>query len=108
MSVAKRVTPTVYIVDDDASVKTAIRRLLTSVGLSCEVYASVPEFLERTESVPALYGCLVLDVRMPGPSGLDLQRILANSLAHALPVTRTTPRKSGRPGATRSGCQSYW
>jgi len=79
MSVAKRVTPTVYIVDDDASVKTAIRRLLTSVGLSCEVYASVPEFLERTESVPALYGCLVLDVRMPGPSGLDLQRILAKA-----------------------------
>ena len=47
--------------------------------MSCEVYASVPEFLERTESVPALYGCLVLDVRMPGPSGLDLQRILAKA-----------------------------
>jgi len=70
---------TVYIVDDDASVKTAMRRLLTSVGLTCDVYASVPEFLRSTESVPALYGCLVLDMRMPGPSGLDLQRILAKT-----------------------------
>jgi RNA polymerase sigma factor (sigma-70 family) len=69
----------VYIVDDDTSVRTAIRRLLTSVGLTCDLYASVPEFLKSIESVPALYGCIVLDMRMPGPSGLDLQRLLAKA-----------------------------
>jgi FixJ family two-component response regulator len=70
--------PTVYIVDDDLSVRTAIRRLLMSVGMTCDEYASVSEFLKRAKSGPGLYGCLILDVRMPGPSGLDLQRMLAN------------------------------
>ncbi len=71
--------PTVYIVDDDASVRTAIQRLLTSMGMKSEAYASVPEFLQRTESGTRLHGCLILDVRMPGPSGLDLQRMLAQA-----------------------------
>src|SRR5437868_977423 len=73
--------PTVYIVDDDPSVRTAMRRLLTSVGIACDVYASVPEFMKRAESGSGLYGCLIVDMRMPGPSGLDLQRMLAKSEA---------------------------
>jgi FixJ family two-component response regulator len=70
-------TPTVFVVDDDPSVRTAVERLLMSVGLPCETFASAPEFLQRAEM--GLNGCLVLDVRMPGPSGLDLQRILVSS-----------------------------
>jgi len=70
-------TPTVFVVDDDPSVRTAIRRLLISVGLTSETFASVPEFLTRLQpDAPSLFGCLVLDMRMPGPSGLDLQRML--------------------------------
>jgi FixJ family two-component response regulator len=69
--------PIVFVVDDDPSVRTAVQRLLTSVGLPCETFGSAADFLTRT-SRPA-YGCLVLDVRMPGASGLDLQRILHES-----------------------------
>ena len=69
--------PTVFVVDDDPSVRTAVERLLLSVGLPCETFASAPDFLRRAEA--GLNGCLVLDVRMPGPSGLDLQRMLVSS-----------------------------
>jgi FixJ family two-component response regulator len=71
------IAPTVFVVDDDPSVRTAVERLLMSVGLPCETFASAPDFLRRAET--GLNGCLVLDVRMPGPSGLDLQRMLASS-----------------------------
>jgi FixJ family two-component response regulator len=70
-------SPTVFVVDDDPSVRTAVERLLMSVGLPCETFASAPDFLQRAET--GVNGCLVLDVRMPGPSGLDLQRMLASS-----------------------------
>jgi FixJ family two-component response regulator len=66
--------PTVFIVDDDPSVRTAVRRLLASVGLPSESFETATDFLKRAES--GITGCLVLDVRMPGPSGLDLQRAL--------------------------------
>jgi FixJ family two-component response regulator len=68
--------PIAYVVDDDASVRLAIRRLLTSVGTRNEVFASAAEFMRRSVAPPAPYGCLVLDMRMPGPSGLDLQQAL--------------------------------
>jgi len=71
------IAPTVFVVDDDPSVRTAVERLLMSVGLPCETFASAPDFLRRAET--GVNGCLVLDVRMPGPSGLDLQRMLASS-----------------------------
>jgi FixJ family two-component response regulator len=79
--------PTVFVVDDDPSVRTAILRLFESVGLACEAYASGAELLKRAES--GLAGCLVLDVRMPGPSGLELQRMLKES-GHDLPVIFVT------------------
>jgi FixJ family two-component response regulator len=79
--------PTVFVVDDDPSVRTAILRLFESVGLACETYASGGEFLKRAEN--GLAGCLVLDVRMPGPSGLELQRMLKES-GHDLPVIFVT------------------
>lgn len=67
--------PTVFVVDDDTAVRKALARLMRSVGLNVEMFASAQEFLRR-ERVEGP-GCLVLDVRMPGLSGLDLQEALA-------------------------------
>ncbi len=66
--------PTIFIVDDDAAVRDALKLLLRSVGQAVETYASGQEFLESyAEDRP---GCLVLDIRMPGMSGLELQQKL--------------------------------
>ena len=71
---------TVFVVDDDASMREAMQRLLGSLGLPVETFASAREFLQRRGTdVP---GCLVLDVRLPGLSGLDLQRELAEANIH--------------------------
>jgi FixJ family two-component response regulator len=80
-------TPTVFVVDDDPSVRTAVKRLLASVGLQCETFSTAAEFLIRCEH--GVSGCLVLDVRMPGASGLDLQRML-NQAETDLPVIFVT------------------
>ncbi|KUM33996.1 response regulator transcription factor [Pseudomonas sp. EpS/L25] len=64
----------VHLVDDDASVRAALEDLLASVGLSTRSYVSAADFLER--AMPDAPGCLVLDVRMPGMNGLDLQQEL--------------------------------
>ena len=65
----------IFVVDDDVSMREALQRLLRSVGLQVTTFASAREFLQhRGADVP---GCLVLDVRLPGLSGLDLQRELA-------------------------------
>jgi FixJ family two-component response regulator len=75
--------PVVFVVDDDRSVRESLRRLITSVGLTVEVFASAQAFLSaRRLDAPA---CLVLDVRLPGQSGLDLQRELAGTDA-TLPI----------------------
>jgi FixJ family two-component response regulator len=79
--------PTVFIVDDDPSVRTAVRRLLASVGLPSESFATATDFLKRAEA--GITGCLVLDVRMPGPSGLDLQRAL-NTAGQDIPIIFVT------------------
>jgi FixJ family two-component response regulator len=63
--------PVVYVIDDDASFRKAVSRLLRSAGLEVETLASAEEFLERP--VVDRPSCLVLDVRMPGSSGMDLQ-----------------------------------
>ena len=66
--------PVVFVVDDDEPVRRGLRALLASVGLHVEVFPSAQAFLEhRRPDVPA---CLVLDVQLPGLSGLDLQRHL--------------------------------
>ena len=67
--------PVVYIIDDDASIRSALSNLLRSVGLNAEVFASPQEFLRGPE--PEGPACIVLDVRFPGRSGLDLQHELA-------------------------------
>lgn len=74
---------TVFIVDDDASIRRSLERLIKPVGFQVESFASAQEFLRREPTIrPA---CLVLDVRMPGPSGFDLQDKLA-SLHCNLPI----------------------
>jgi FixJ family two-component response regulator len=72
--------PTVFIVDDDASVREAIRGMLRSVGLHAEAFASAQEFLGH--GPPSGPSCLVLDVRLPGVSGLDVQQELARAQIH--------------------------
>jgi FixJ family two-component response regulator len=75
--------PTVFVVDDDPPVRTAISRLLASVGHHVQTFASAEDF--RREVDPLRPGCLILDVRMPGSSGLELQRQLA-AAGYELPI----------------------
>ncbi len=67
--------PTVFVVDDDEAVRRFLGGLIASVGLRVEAYASAREFLDAFE--PGAPGCLLLDIRMPGMSGLELQKELA-------------------------------
>jgi FixJ family two-component response regulator len=69
--------PVVFIVDDDASVRRSIQDLLSSVALRSETFATPQEFLDSESAARA--GCLVLDVRLPGMSGLDCHRVLAEA-----------------------------
>jgi FixJ family two-component response regulator len=69
--------PTVFVIDDDASVRDAIHGMLKSVGLRSETFASPQEFLRSKD--PQGPSCLVLDVRLQGVSGLDFQRELADA-----------------------------
>ena len=76
-------TAVVCVVDDDVSIRDSLRRLITSVGFRVEVFPSARAFLDARR--PDAPGCLVLDVRLPGLSGLDLQRELAATDAE-LPI----------------------
>jgi FixJ family two-component response regulator len=73
----------VYIVDDDASVREGIGELIRSVGLGVQTFASSQEFLDAKR--PDAPGCIILDVRLPGRSGLEFQSVLQN-LSIQLPV----------------------
>jgi FixJ family two-component response regulator len=67
--------PMVFAIDDDASMREALSRLFRSIGMRAQIFASAQEFLKFER--PDAPACLVLDVRLPGLSGLDLQRELA-------------------------------
>jgi RNA polymerase sigma factor (sigma-70 family) len=73
----------VYVVDDDASVRRALERLIASTGLDVETFPSAKAFLDHPPSDRP--GCLVLDVRLRGESGLDLQAMLGDG-QHRLPI----------------------
>ena len=73
----KRGQPTVIVIDDDESVREALRGLFQSVGLVAETHGSVAEFLAADD--PDRAGCIVLDIRLPGQSGLEFQEALAKS-----------------------------
>jgi FixJ family two-component response regulator len=72
--------PIVFVVDDDASVRRALSNLFQSVGLTVEVFSSALELLHGT--LPDIDSCLVLDIRLPGVSGLDFQSELARANIH--------------------------
>lgn len=74
---------TVFVVDDDLSVRRGLERLLRAVGYRVETYASAEQFIDREN--PGGPGCLVLDVRMPGKGGLDVQQFLVDTGA-LLPI----------------------
>ena len=72
--------PVVFVVDDDIDVREGLKSVMGSVGLRCEVFASPRKFLERKTADTV--SCLVLDVRLPGMSGLDFQAELARTHAN--------------------------
>ena len=74
---------TIFIVDDDPSIRLALENLISSIGQRVETYAAAQDFLRDCPRNPA--GCLVLDVQMPGLSGLDLQSELNHAGIH-LPI----------------------
>src|SRR5260370_38603497 len=78
---------TVFVVDDDRSVREGLVDLIHSVGMKVEAFGSAEEFLRHKR--PDTPACLGLDVRLPGPRGLDLQRQAGRS-DHPIPITFTT------------------
>jgi len=85
--IAKIPSEVVFVVDDHASMRDAISRLLNAVGLTVQTFASARAFLNRR--LPDVPGCVVLDVRLPGLSGLDLQREMVERGIH-IPVVFIT------------------
>ena len=83
MTAAKIPRQIVFVIDDDASMRDAVSRLLNAVGLTVQTFASAREFLAG--KLPDVPGCAVLDVRLPGLSGLDLQREMVERGIH-IPV----------------------
>ncbi|MDJ0807935.1 MAG: response regulator transcription factor [Gammaproteobacteria bacterium] len=73
-------TPTVFVVDDDEEVRNGLKLLLESVGLQVVCFASAAEYMQSFDA--SLPGCLVVDIRMPGMSGLDMQEKLAEEPIH--------------------------
>ena len=78
---------TIFVVDDDDAVRTSLRLLLKSVGLPVETFGAAQEFLNAFDAERA--GCLVLDIRMPGMSGLELQQRL-NEIHAIIPIVFIT------------------
>jgi FixJ family two-component response regulator len=75
-----KLKPFVVLVDDDESVSRAIERLLRSIGIAAETFASGDAFLEVLSSMPSYHpDCVILDVQMPGLNGLEVQRRLAGT-----------------------------
>ncbi len=77
MQTARKFSPVIAIVDDDASVREGLHSLIRSAGWRAEAFASAQEFLERRGSEAP--SCLVLDLQLPGTSGLDLQKRMAEA-----------------------------
>jgi FixJ family two-component response regulator len=99
--------PTIFIVDDDASVRRALGRVMTSAGLNYLAYESVEAFLATSpESKP---GCIVADMTLPGMSGLELKQAL-NTAHSQLPVIYLTAHDSpeSRGAAQEAGAEGYF
>lgn len=102
-----KVKPFVAVVDDDESVRRAIKRLLRSIGLSSETFKTGDEFLDMFDSIPSYRpDCVVLDIQMPGLNGLEVQRRLAGS---GIPVIFITAHDEAgvREQALAAGAAAY-
>jgi len=100
-------TPLISVVDDDHSVRESLARLIRSVGFGVQVFGSAEEFLSADQSRQA--DCLILDIRMPGMSGLELQRELSRN-NRELPVVFITAHGSDdevRQRALGAGAVDY-
>jgi FixJ family two-component response regulator len=85
--IASAEVPIVYVIDDDESMRRGLTNLFESVGLRVEVFSSAPELLQR--KLPDVPSCLVLDIRLPGMSGLDFQTLLEKAANH-IPIVFIT------------------
>lgn len=99
-------TPTISIVDDDDSVRTAVSSLVRSLGFKVSTFASAEEFL--TSDVMEDTSCLVSDIQMPGMSGLDLQKVLIQRQCH-IPIIFITafPEDAVRRRAEAAGAIGF-
>jgi len=107
--VTNKSKPLVAIVDDDESVCRAIKRLLRSLGMEADTFTSGQEFIELMEAMPSLHvGCVILDVQMPGVSGLEVQERLAKS-GGRLPIIFITAHDDGnvRERALAAGAVAF-
>ena len=100
-SAAAREGPVVLVVDDDPSLREALRSLLRSVGLRVELFDSAPAFLQSNPTAAA--ACLILDIRLPGPSGFDLQAELADEDIRIPIIFITAPCRRADVGESHEG-----
>jgi FixJ family two-component response regulator len=99
--------PTIFIIDDDASVRRALGRVMTSAGLDYQAYESADAFL--AEPRRSLNGCIVADMTLPGLSGLELKQAL-NAVHSRLPVIFLTAHDTteARGAAHEAGAEGYF
>lgn len=98
--------PTVFVVDDDAAIRKSLRFLIESVGLHVETFATAEQFLERYDRRRA--GCLLLDVRMPGMSGLHLQdELVVRKVRLPIIIITAYAEVSTAVGALRKGAVDF-
>jgi FixJ family two-component response regulator len=91
-------SPTVLVIDDDRNLRDSIGRLLRSLGIDCQLFASIADFLKSEPPAGPL--CLVLDVRLPGQSGLDLQQELVRA-KRELPIIFITGQELSSSSQSR-------
>ena len=91
----------VFVVDDEASIRKALDSLIRSVGLTVQLFGSAQEFLQATR--PDVPGCLILDVRLPGISGLDFQNKLTEFKV-SIPIIFITGHGDIRMSVKRGAC----
>lgn len=99
--------PFVVVVDDDASVGRAIKRLLRSVGIAADTYTSGDEFLDVLAATPTYRpDCVILDVQMPGSNGIEVQRSLSGTDVPVIFITAHDDT-AVREAALAAGAKAY-
>jgi len=97
---------TVYVVDDDESIRRALGRLLRSAGYDALTFESAEEFLDSTPGLGE--GCLVLDIRLPGMTGLDLQeRLVSGGTRYAIVFMTAHDNPQWQERAKKAGAVAY-